>query len=404
MPQLPAAGAASQLTERVTSFARQEPLAVAVGIGAAAVILILVVLLVRRFRRSVGARFQRVLSQPTAVSILMHPNPDPDAMATALGVAHIAERAGTPVAIEYPGQIRHQENRAFRAVLDLHFESIENADEITSETVILVDHNEPRGFRGADKVTPYAIVDHHPGNGTGTTFTDVRTDYGACASIIAEYFEEMGIEPVALDDGETTDGGVPGIVGSNGDGSRLPSSIATGLLYGILSDTNHLTRGCSRAEFEASAYLYPGVDEDALDRIANPQVDAEVLDIKARAITERDVRNPYAVSNVGSLSNADAIPQAADELLNLEGVSAVVVYGERNGTLHLSGRSRDDRVHMGDTLQAAVEGIATASAGGHARMGGGQLAVEELAEVTPSSTTLHDELKERLFKAMAGDV
>nr|WP_229770448.1 DHHA1 domain-containing protein [Halorhabdus sp. CBA1104] len=175
------------------------------------------------------------------------------------------------------------------------------------------------------------------------------------------------------------------------------------MLYGIQADTSHLTKGCTSAEFEAASYLYPGIDEDALDRVANPEIDTAVLETKARAIMERDVRGAFAASDVGEVSNVDAIPQAADELLCLEGVTAVVVLGESDGRLHLSGRSRDDRVHMGKALQAAVDGVPMAEAGGHARMGGGQLRLDHMAGLGPSEGVSRDELYERLFEAMTGD-
>ncbi len=185
----------------------------------------------------------------------------------------------------------------------------------------------------------------------------------------------------------------------------VPSAIATGLLYGILTDTKRLTAGCSAADFAAAGYLYTGVDEDRLDRIANPEVSTEVLELKARAIAGRDVRGAFAVSDVGRVSNADAIPQAADELVQLEGVTAVVVLGERNGTIHLSGRSRDDRVHMGRALGSALEELRDASGGGHARMGGGQLSLSNGSIHTAFGGTIsRDDLRERLFESLSGDV
>ena len=390
MPPLPAASVPGDAVSAVRAALSGNPqLAVLLALAGLAA-LVAAGLLYRRLRRSPGERFQYALARASSVAVLMHPNPDPDAMATALGVVDIAERAGTPATIQYSGQIRHQENRAFRTVLDLEAEAVESADGLASSNVVLVDHNEPRGFSGAGEVHPYAIVDHHPGEGTGSAFTDVRTDYGACASVLAEYYRELGVRPA---DPET-----------NGSGAVIPSAVATGLLYGILSDTNHLTRGCSNADFGASAFLYPGVDEEALDRIANPQVDAEVLDVQARAIANRDVRAPYAVSDVEDVSNVDTIPQAADKLLDLEGVSAVVVVGEREGTLHLSGRSRDDRVHMGDALAAAVEDVPMSSAGGHARMGGGQVSVEHMSGLGPGDGLTREELHERLFDAMSGEL
>ncbi|OIB56350.1 DHH family phosphoesterase [Natrialba sp. SSL1] len=343
--------------------------------------------IVRWFRRPPGVRLQRVLAEYDDVTVLMHPNPDPDAMACAMGVAAIADDVGTETTLQYPGEIRHQENRAFRTVLGLEVDQIASGSELASDAVVLVDHNTARGFTGAQTVEPVAVVDHHPGNGTGTKFTDVRTEYGAASTIIVEYLEELGAVTEADEE----------------DGLTLTAELATGLLYGIQSDTDHLTNGCSRAEFDACAYLFSEIDEDLLERIANPQVSDDVLQIKATAITEKRIEGPFAICDVGSISNTDAIPQAADELMHLEGVTAVVVYGENDGTIHLSGRSRDDRVHMGETLRHAVNDIPMANAGGHARMGGGQISVDHMRGLGPSDGVDKAEFEERLFAALSGE-
>ncbi|KDE59227.1 RNA-binding protein [Halostagnicola sp. A56] len=347
--------------------------------------------LVRWVRRPPGTRLKRVLASYDDVAVLMHPNPDPDAMACAMGVAEIADTVETSATLQYSGEIRHQENRAFRTVLDLDLETVESSSDLAADAVVLVDHNTPRGFTGAQTVEPVVVVDHHPGNGAGTAFTDVRPDYGAASTIIVEYLEDMDAT-MADDDDDESEGGF-----------EISSDLATGLLYGIQSDTNNLTKGCSKAEFDACAFLFPGIDEDDLDRIANPQVSDDVLQIKAKAITEKRVEGSFATCDVGTISNVDAIPQAADELMHLEGVTAVVVYGENDGTLHLSGRSRDDRVHMGETLRHVVSDIPMANAGGHARMGGGQLSVEHMRGIGPSDGLTCVELEDRLFAAMAGD-
>ncbi|WP_340100817.1 DHH family phosphoesterase [Salinibaculum salinum] len=386
-------GSVALQVEDASAFINDNPL---LAVGSLVAIVLLIALLVvgmRRFRRSNGIRLARVLKRQDNVSVLMHPNPDPDAMSAAMGVQALADSVDTEAEIQYPGQIRHQENRAFETVLDLDFDHIESDADLADGPVVLVDHNEPRGFSGAENVDPIAVIDHHPGDGEGREFTDIRTDNGACASIFAEYFDEMGWEPIDPDEVESTD-----------KEDVLPPRVATGLIYGIQSDTKSLTKGCSSAEFEAAAYLYPGVDEDDLDRIANPEVDAEVLDVKATAITNREVRNAFAISDVGTVSNVDAIPQAADELLRLEGVTAVVVLGDKDGQIHLSGRSRDDRVHMGKSLRAVVEDVPMAGAGGHARMGGGQLSLDHMEGLGPSNGLTRDQLKDRVFTALNGDL
>ncbi|WP_229663813.1 DHH family phosphoesterase [Halobellus salinus] len=379
---------------RLVSTALANP-AVVAAVLAGALLVVVALYVVRRVTRPRGTRFLEALSRLDEVAILLHPNPDPDAMATGMGVASLAGQVDTDARLQYPGQIRHQENRAFRTVLDVDIEPIDHVSGLAAEHVVLVDHNEPRGFAGADSVLPFAVVDHHPGEGSGEAFTDVRTDYGAASSVVGEYFHDVGAEPVPPAKHESE-------VGSD---YTVSSTVATGLLYGILTDTNRLTAGCSAADFAAAGYVYPGIDEDRLTRIANPEVSTEVLELKARAIAGRDVRGPFGVSDVGRLSNVDAIPQAADELVQLEGVTAVVVLGECNGTIHLSGRSRDDRVHMGDTLDAAVSVLREASAGGHARMGGGQLSLRDGGiETAEGDIVPRDGLRERLFDAMAGDI
>ncbi len=386
--------ATNERLSQAETLARENPeltaLAVFIGIVAIGGAYVLF-----RARRTPGVRFRRLLADQEEIAVLMHPNPDPDAMSAALGVASLASQAGVDSTVQYPGQIRHQENRAFRTVLDLELDPIDHVSDLAAESVVLVDHNEPRGFAGADGVLPTAVVDHHPGDGSGESFTDVRTDYGATASVIAEYFKENGATPVPPDKHASE---------TNAD-LTLPTDTATGLLYGILADTKHLTVGASESDFAAAAYLYPGVDQDCLDRIANPAVDAEVLEVKARAIAGRRVEGSFAVADVGGVNNVDAIPQAADELIQLEGVSAVVVIGERDGTVHLSGRSRDDRVHMGNAIDSVVSSLDNGNGGGHSRMGGGTITptIDPTTDDEPR-TVDRDGLADDLFRAMAGDV
>lgn len=352
--------------------------------------------LIRYLRRTRGGQFSRVLADYDDVGVLMHPDPDPDAMACALAVQELAAETKTEATLYYPGEIRHHENRAFETVLDVNFENVEAAADITESAVVLVDHNQARGFQGAESIEPVAVVDHHPGGGSGRKFTDVRNGYGSCASILSEYVKDIGWQPISPDELAAADQPEP-------LNDRLSPITATALLYGIQSDTNHLTKGCSNADFRAAAYLYPGIDEDKLDRIANPEMDPDSLNVKARAINNRDVRSAFAVSDVGTVSNGDSIPQAADELRRLEGVNAVVVLGDKDGIIRFSGRSNDDRVHMGKTLDAVLEDIPQSGGGGHARMGGGQCSIEHMSGIGPSDGLSRQELRERLFAAMNGN-
>lgn len=393
MALLGTAGGVEEVWTTLESLLRARPVLVAGVIVVTVLLAFAVRWLLRQLRTTPGERFRRLLADRDAISVLMHPDPDPDAMGSAVGIAHIAASVDTDARLCYAGEIRRHQNRAFRTVLDLDLERVESAadlddedgDEMDARDVVLVDHNEPRGFDDTAEVEPVAVVDHHPGGGEGTEFTDVRTNYGACASIVAEYLRTLGARPEP----------------HAGDGLTLDSGIATALLYGIQSDTAYLSRGCTSAEFDQCAYLYPAIDEDTLDRIANPPVDAETLDVKARAIDRRLVQMPFVVSDVGTISNVDTVPQAADELFRLEGATAVVVFGQRDGVYHISGRSQDDRVHMGHALELALGEMLDdpdPPAGGHARMGGGQLPVDAAGSDVDGAR-----LTDRLFTAMNGE-
>ena len=334
------------------------------------------------YTRTLSDDLLDVLQDRSSVTVLMHENPDPDAMACALGIQRLAAVEDCDTRLCYPGGIRHHENRAFRAVLDLSFEEIDSADEINHE-VLVVDHQQPRGFDGAEKVSPFAIVDHHQDTYTDEVeFGHIEPEIGACATLVAEYLQQQGLSFT-----------------SKADNPDVPPYITTGLLYGIMSDTQNLTQSVTERDYKAAMSLYPGADEDRLHRISSPKIDAEALEARANAVYSREVDGSFAVSDIDEVSNPDAIPQAADELVQLEGVSAVIVFAECGDVFRFSGRAYDDRVHMGAGLRSAFENIDGANAGGHSRMGGGQISKEALSEAGITKA----DVEERLFEAMKGE-
>jgi len=147
------------------ALAANPRLVVAVAGGALALVAALA--LYRRLRRAPGERFRALLAGRESISVLLHPNPDGDAMAAGIAVAELAESVDTDAVIQYTGQVRRQENRAFRTVLDVELDRIDHVSDLAAEAVVLVDHNTPRGFAGADGVLPFAVLDHHPGEGGG---------------------------------------------------------------------------------------------------------------------------------------------------------------------------------------------------------------------------------------------
>lgn len=378
-----------QAFDSLKVFAVDEPILFLSIVVIALSLIGIFIIKIKEYLRSPSDWLLLELDKHDTVTVLMHENPDPDAMASALGIERLASIVNTEVELVYPGEIRHHENRAFRAVLDVTFDSLSHADEIKGDTILLVDHHEPRGFLDAEEITPNIVIDHHAATQVGeikeeAEFWHVESDIGACATVITEFFNQQDISLTTLDGKES---------------NSISETLATALFYGIMSDTKDLTQGVTNRDYRAAMALYDGANRDSLHRISSPKIDANALETRARAIMSRDVRGAFAVSDVGNADNPDAIPQAADELVQLEGVSAVLVFGTCEESIRMSGRAYDDRVHMGEVIRTAMEDIPKASAGGHSEMGGGFIpkAVFDYSEVA------REDLVERFFDAMNGE-
>lgn len=357
----------------------------AVALVAGLAILAILVWIILRIRRTPADSFVETISPHDELDILLHPNPDPDAMASGFAVSTIAKAAGIQPRIVYPGRLRHNENRAFRTVLGLEMIRLEDVDGFRDKPVVLIDHGSPRGFPASIKVDPIAVIDHHDDPPVDAQHVDVRPHYGACSTILWEYLDDLGAVP----EGETGD-------------LVVSQELATALAYGIQTDTNGLTRGVTEFDINALEAIHELVDESSLERIANPPIESEVLDAKAAAIENRQIVDCYCVSDLGEVGSADSVAVTAEELITLEGVTTAVSIGEHNGTLYFSGRSIDDRVHMGEALERSMKAVPGASAGGHARMGGAQVSLEALDGLGPTTGVKREELPDLLISALRG--
>ncbi|AFZ72096.1 DHH family phosphoesterase [Natronobacterium gregoryi] len=290
------------------------------------------------------------------LAVVMHNNPDPDAIGSAVALVDIAESVALEVDPCYFGEISHQENRAMVNLLDLDLRNLDSADSLEEyDAFALVDHSRP----GVNDDLPAdlqadIVIDHHPPRGpVPGEFVDLREGVGATSTVLTEYVDRFSLP--------------------------FDSATATALLYGIRVDTNDFSREVSSADFEAASILRPHADVSVLRQIEQPTIEGETLETIARAIKNRELRDSAAVASVGRITNRDALPQAAEQLLAMEDVETTLVFGFRDETAYLSARSRANDIDLGETLRDAFDQIG--SAGGHADMAGAQLEVGILTEV-----------------------
>ena len=103
------------------------------------------------------------------------------------------------------------------------------------------------------------------------------------------------------------------------------------------------------------------------------------IDVVGTAIKERSIQSGYLFANVGYVMNRDALPQAADILITLEGVNTALVYGITDTAIVISARNRDIRLHIGNALSEAFGDIG--DAGGHPNMAAAMLPLHYFGKV-----------------------
>ncbi|WP_144902810.1 DHH family phosphoesterase [Halobellus captivus] len=275
------------------------------------------------------------------LAVLTHDNPDPDSIASAAALQAIARDHGIDAVINYDGEIGHQENRAFVNLLGIELVPLSEGKPLSEYgAVALVDHMKS-GDPDIDAEIDIFIDHYEPDEGIDAAFTDVRPNVSSTSTILTKYLQEFNISP--------------------------SEAVATALLYGIRSETLDFKRETTPADLTAAAYLYPFANHDTLEQVESPSMSPETLDVLAEAIQNREVQGSHLVSNAGFIRDRDALGQAAQHLLKLEGITTTAVFGIADDRIFLSARSKDIRMNIGKILEDAFDGIG--ETGGHSTQG-----------------------------------
>jgi nanoRNase/pAp phosphatase (c-di-AMP/oligoRNAs hydrolase) len=280
-------------------------------------------------------------STAETLAIFTHDNPDPDSIASAVALREIAAAYDLEADIIYAGEIGHQENRAFVNLLGIELTARSEAQSLDDYgAVALVDHMKSGDLDIGTDVDIF--IDHYePEEGVEATFVDVRPNVSSTSTILTKYIQEFDLSP--------------------------SETVATALLYGIRAETLDFKRDTTPADLTAAAYLYPFANHETLEQVESPSMSPETLDVLAEAITNREVQGSHLVSNAGFIRDRDALTQAAQHLLNLEGITTTAVFGIADDTIYLAARSKDIRINIGKILQDAFGGIGDAA--GHSTQG-----------------------------------
>ncbi len=301
------------------------------------------------------------------VLILAHNNPDPDALASACGLAAVIQHlTSCRVQVGYSGIIGRSENRALLRYLPIDptpFSRIRGRQQLA---YALVDTQPGAGNNVLPAgIIPMMVVDHHPPKVTTrlllkqTPIVDIRTDYGACATIITEYLQELDVP--------------------------ISGSLATTLVYGITSETQSLGRDATKADLKAYNDLISLANLKNLSMIEFSRQPREYFRYVKRAVNNAFFYKNVIGTRLGEIGNPDMVAEMADFLLRHERMSWSIVTGLHQDKLLVSIRATNNRARAGRTIRRLVE-VLGGTAGGHNLVAGGQLdckgkSVEEISQL-----------------------
>ena len=293
----------------------------------------------RSLTRARVQQYQRYFSDADRVLILLHNEPDPDAMASGLALRSLLHRTKTTAIIGAFQGMTRPENLRMANLLDIAVEPVTAESLHAFDRIATVDV-QPHYFGGLlDRVD--LVVDHHPERtGYTTAFADIRPDYGSTSTILTEHLRSVD--------------------------ANISERTATAMLYAIKSDTLFLSRHTNEGDLEAFTFLYPLADAALVRKMEGTGITPERLEFVSRAVQFGEMHDQIYSTHLGDAPREDLVPYVADFLLQLDDVKWSVVSGQVEQQLIVSVRNLGYSRNAGEFVKACFSDIG--NAGGHRAM------------------------------------
>ena len=293
----------------------------------------------RSLTRARVQQYQRYLSDADRILIMLHNDPDPDAMASGLALRNLLRRTKATAIIGAIQGVTRPENLRMVNLLDIHVEPI-TADSLKEYDRIAMVDVQPNYFGGLiDRVD--LVIDHHPEQpGYTAVFKDIRADYGSTCTILTEHLRAVDV--------------------------NISERAATAMLYAIKSDTLFFSRHTNRVDLEAFSYLYPLADAALIRKMEGAEITLERLEYVLRAHVGGTLRDQVFCAFLGISAREDFISHVSDFFLQVEDVKWTVVAGIVNDSMVISVRNLGYTKNAGEFVRRFFAGIG--SAGGHRAM------------------------------------
>ncbi|NMF06938.1 DHH family phosphoesterase [Clostridium beijerinckii] len=310
--------------------------------------------------RVIARALSELIRESSKVYIMGHKNPDMDCFGSAVGLASVVKQLGMGCKIILNNDITaigyFLNKLSKESKYDDLFISVEDAkSDLDAQTlVIIVDvHNKSyvADLSLVDKSQRKVIIDHH------------RRSPDMIEHDILNYIEVYA---------SSTSEMVTEIIQYMVDKPKLTRTEAEGLLAGIFMDTKGFSFKTGVRTFDAASFLKSlGADPIEIKKMFTDDLEDYLL--IAETIKSAEVKDNTAIAITPKNIDTVIIAKAADELLNISGISVSFVLGEVNNDIYISGRS------VGDiNVQVVLEAL---GGGGHMNIAGVKISNKTIEEV-----------------------
>ncbi len=293
-----------------------------------------------------------ILDKNNPTSIIIHNNPDPDSLASAMALKRLLHvMRYKRVRIFYDGLVGRAENQAIIRILKIPLFRTKNMTPMKERQFILVDCQPYTGNVTLPEDTiPVAVIDHHPVSRktSRVPFRDVRLDYGASSTIVSEYYESLRIP--------------------------VPKDVATALFYAIFSETQSLGREGSQADKNAYLRLLPQISFAQLSKIQFPAISKEfVCNLSDVLVNTFYYKNLTGVI-LDQLPYPDFVAEMADFLVRIRNITWSICIGSYGNLLYISLRTTSIDANASRVMKKIIPKYETA--GGHDMIAGAQVKID----------------------------
>lgn len=314
--------------------------------------------------RVIGEALKQLIDRSENVYIMGHKNPDMDAIGAAIGCLRatlnrnkegfIVLEKSNPSIDNLIDRMKEEETETYEKLISRET-ALNNIKH--SSLLVIVDNHKPSFTECPellDRTNQIVVIDHHR---RGKEFVD---------NPVLQY-----VEPYASSTCEL----ITEMLTYMSNDLNLTHFEADAIMSGIVVDTKNFSFQTGVRTFEAASIL-KRAGANMLKVKALFQDDLDTMVYRAEVIhNTKIIHDNIAVSRFDKESNNSVLvaAQAADALLDINGIDASFVLTINDGKVHISGRSRGEVV----SVQLILEKI---GGGGHLNMAGAQLDTTDLDE------------------------